>query len=117
MATREMTARKACPHARTDYDRDPEPFAIERPGNDSGAFITQIGDEDRLSPSDALRLRLASSKDPNADLRTNQEIAAVYLGRDRDVGSPPPEEGAAETEIPGDVIEAIQAVILGTPQP
>jgi hypothetical protein len=36
-------------HERTDYDHHPDPFTISRPGNDRGAFITQIGDAGRAS--------------------------------------------------------------------
>jgi hypothetical protein len=34
-------------HEKVDYDHHPDPFTIARPGNDRGAFITQIGNAGR----------------------------------------------------------------------
>lgn len=76
----------------------------------------QRGDESSAR-SNKLRLRLASSGDPDADLFSNQEIAAVYLGGEDAPASPPPEL-PKEPGIPtGDLIEALQVVQQGLGQP
>lgn len=73
--------------------------------------------DERYAPSNALRLRLASSQDPDAELSSNQEIAAIYLA-----GEEAPASGApglpTEPGIPtGELIEALQAVQQGAAQP
>lgn len=78
----------------------------------------QQREDDRFAPSNALRLRLASSDDPDAELSTNQEIAAIYLDRGDVAASLPPSEAEADPGIPtGDLIEALQAALPGITQP
>ena len=31
-------------HEKVTYDHHPDPFTVSRPGNDRGAYITQVGD-------------------------------------------------------------------------
>ncbi|MXP41112.1 hypothetical protein GRI75_05560 [Altererythrobacter soli] len=77
----------------------------------------QQREEERVAPSNKLRLRLASSGDPDADLSSNQEIAAIYLAGEDAAASPPPEL-PTEPGIPtGELIEALQAVQQGMSQP
>jgi len=47
------------------------------------------------SRSTETRLRLASREDPDADLQTNQELAALYLARQNPPAQPQPQEPAA----------------------
>jgi hypothetical protein len=73
--------------------------------------------DERYAPSSTLRLRLATADDPDAELSSNQEIAAIYLAREGDPASGPPEL-PAEPGIPeGDLIEALQGMQQGVMQP
>ena len=67
--------------------------------------------DDEARPSAARRVSLAAADDPDADLVTNQEIAAIYLERD---GAPPPDRSApppGPALPPGDLTDALQAVL------
>lgn len=78
----------------------------------------QQREDDRVATSSARRLRLASSDDPDAELHTNQEIAAIYLEREGIGTSPPPSEMPVESGIPaGNLLEALQAALPGMAQP
>lgn len=73
--------------------------------------------DERYAPSNALRLRLASSDDPDAELSSNQEIASVYLAGNEAEASAAPQV-PTEPGIPaGELIEALQALQQGSMQP
>lgn len=55
----------------------------------------QRADEEQPGRSPASRLRLASRDAPDADLRSNQELAALYLARQQ---TPPPSAAAPKEE-------------------
>jgi hypothetical protein len=50
-----------------DYDHHPDPFTIARPGNDRGAFITQIGNAGRATISQSVNTQYARIDQRNGD--------------------------------------------------
>jgi len=46
-------------HEKVDYDSHPDPFTVARPGNDRGAFITQIGNAGRAAISQTANTQYA----------------------------------------------------------
>ncbi len=70
--------------------------------------------DDRLArSSSAMRLRLATTGEPDADLESNQELAAVYLGAPEAPAQPLP----AETDQTASLIELLQNLGIQTGQP
>ncbi|WP_246844822.1 curli assembly protein CsgF [Altererythrobacter sp. TH136] len=70
--------------------------------------------DDRLArSSSAMRLRLATTGEPDADLESNQELAAVYLGAPEAPAQPLP----AETDPTASLIELLQNLGIQTGQP
>ena len=64
-----------------------------------------------------MRLRLASTDSPDADLQSNQELAAIYLRRTAaEPAQPEPDEPAEDASI-GEVLQALQISIPGSPAP
>ncbi|MGZ3200095.1 MAG: hypothetical protein ACXWI5_11765, partial [Croceibacterium sp.] len=72
----------------------------------------QAADEQRSVPSPATRLRLASRDAPDADLQSNQELAALYLGKQ----SPPPESSTPEDDAQAPTTDSALAQILNALQ-
>jgi hypothetical protein len=75
----------------------------------------QPDDEGITGRSTVTRLRLASRDDPDADLQSNQEVAALYLGRQ----TPPAQQQPADPAAPeGDaslaqILETLQVAASG----
>lgn len=69
-------------------------------------------DEQRSIPSPSTRLRLASRDDPDADLQSNQELAALYLGKQQ----PPPETSTPEGDAQAPATDSALAQILNALQ-
>ena len=70
-------------------------------------------DENALAASSSrVRLRLASGDDPDADLQSNQELAAIYLRRT--ATEPPPGEASEPAEDLG-LAEVLQALQISVP--
>lgn len=75
-------------------------------------------DADSLATSSSrVRLRLASANDPDADLQSNQELAAIYLRRT--AGEPAPADAGETAEDAGlaEVLQALQISLPGAPAP
>lgn len=71
-------------------------------------------DADSLAASSSrVRLRLASADDPDADLQSNQELAAIYLRRTAAEAQQP--EASEPTEDAAGLAEVLQALQIGVP--
>jgi hypothetical protein len=74
----------------------------------------QRGDEQRApSQSAEIRLRLASRDDPDADLESNQELAALYL--DRQTAPPPAPADQPAPQIDPSLTQVLQSLQIGVP--
>jgi hypothetical protein len=71
----------------------------------------QHAQEDALNRSPDNRLRLASRDDPDAELKSNQELAALYLGRQ----APPPTQSSDQQApaIDESLVKVLDALQLG----
>ncbi|ONF95722.1 hypothetical protein [Sphingomonas jeddahensis] len=67
----------------------------------------------RAAPSPETRLRLASVPEPDADLGSNQEVAAIYLRRSEPIAEPTPQELSADAAT---LAEILTSVTEGTPR-
>jgi hypothetical protein len=76
----------------------------------------QRADDERPGRSPVARLRLASRDDPDADLQSNQELAALYLGNQQ----PPAQQQAPQDATPesdgslAQVLETLQIATSGS---
>ena len=76
--------------------------------------------EDRLGASSSrARVRLASSNDPDADLQSNQELAAIYLRRADTAPREPEDSGTAGIDDArlAEVLQTLQISMPGAPTP
>jgi hypothetical protein len=75
----------------------------------------QRASEDSPNRSAETRLRLASRDDPDAELKSNQELAALYLGRQ----APPPTQSpdASAPAIDESLAKILDALQIGTTAP
>jgi hypothetical protein len=75
-------------------------------------------DEDALAASSSrVRLRLASTDDPDADLQSNQELAAIYLRRTSEQPQQPEDSEPAEDAALAEVLRTLQISVPGSPAP
>lgn len=80
----------------------------------------QRADDERAGRSPATRLRFASRDAPDADLQSNQELAALYLARQQTPpanASPPDEEQAAADASLAQILAGLQVQTGGAAPP
>jgi hypothetical protein len=80
----------------------------------------QRGDDEQPGRSPATRLRLASRDAPDADLQSNQELAALYLARQQapPAGPAAPEDKTAADASLAQILEGLQVqTSAGAPPP
>lgn len=78
------------------------------------------GGEDRLAASSSrARVRLASTGDPDADLQSNQEVAAIYLRRTETAPREPEDSGSATLDDArlAEVLQTLQILVPGGSAP
>ena len=85
------------------------------------ALLAQQGEATEVlaESSSKLRLQLASGEDPDADVTSNQELAAIYLAENRpdDANSSVPEQVDSDGASPGEALESLQIGLPGTGSP
>lgn len=97
---------------RSDEFTAPQPAALSA---EQKLLVEQRQRDDGLADAaTAVRLRYAAAPQPDADLKSNQELAAIYLGASAPTPTETPAESAEEPDL-GEILQTLGVTTTPTP--